>query len=39
MIGGGLFLAVCGLLSFGIGAVLRHTAGAISASIGLLFVV
>lgn len=39
VIGGGLFLAVCGLLSFGLGAVLRHTAGAIAASIGLLFVV
>ena len=39
VIGGGLFLAVCGLLSFGLGAVLRHTAGAISAAIGLLFVV
>jgi ABC-2 type transport system permease protein len=38
VIGGGLFLAACGLLSFGIGAILRHTAGAISASIGLLFV-
>lgn len=38
VIGGGLFLAVCGLLSFGIGAILRHSAGAISAAIGLLFV-
>jgi ABC-2 type transport system permease protein len=38
VIGGGLFLTVCGLLSFGIGAVLRHTAGAITASIGLTFV-
>ncbi len=38
VIGGGLFLAACGLLAFGIGAVLRHTAGAITASIGLLFV-
>jgi ABC-2 type transport system permease protein len=36
--GGGLFLAVCGLLSFGIGAMLRHTAGAIAAGIGLMFV-
>ena len=34
VIGGGLFLAVCGLLSYGIGALLRHTAGAITASIG-----
>ena len=38
VIGGGLFLAACGLLAFGIGAALRHTAGAITASIGLLFV-
>jgi ABC-type transport system involved in multi-copper enzyme maturation permease subunit len=38
VIGGGLFLAVCGLLSFGIGALLRHTAGAIATSIGLMFV-
>ena len=38
VIGGGLFLAVCGLLSYGLGAVLRHTAGAITAAIGLLFV-
>jgi len=38
VVGGGLFLAVCGLLSFGLGAMLRHTAGAVTASIGLLFV-
>ena len=38
VIGGGLFLAVCGMLSFGLGMLLRHTAGAITASIGLLFV-
>lgn len=38
VIGGGLFLAVCGLLSFGIGAMLRHTAGAIAAGIGIMFV-
>ncbi|MGN6793254.1 MAG: ABC transporter permease subunit [Streptosporangiaceae bacterium] len=38
VVGGGLFLAVCGLLSYGIGAVLRHSAGAIATSIGLLFV-
>jgi ABC-2 type transport system ATP-binding protein len=38
VIGGGLFLAACGLLAFGLGAILRHTAGAISAAIGLLFV-
>jgi ABC-type transport system involved in multi-copper enzyme maturation permease subunit len=39
VIGGGLFLAVCGLLSYGLGVILRHTAGAITAGIGLLFVV
>ncbi len=39
VIGGGLFLAVCGLLSFGIGAILRHAAGAIATGIGLMFVV
>jgi ABC-type transport system involved in multi-copper enzyme maturation permease subunit len=38
VIGGGLFLAVCGLLSFGIGAMLRHSAGAIATGIGLMFV-
>ena len=38
VIGGGLFLAVCGMLAFGLGTLLRHTAGAITASIGLLFV-
>lgn len=38
VVGGGLFLAACGLLSYGLGVVLRHTAGAIAASAGLLFV-
>ena len=38
VIGGALFLVVCGMLAFGIGALLRHTAGAITASIVLLFV-
>lgn len=39
VVGGGLFLAACGLLAYGIGAVLRHTAGAITTAIALLFVV
>ena len=39
VIGGGLFLAATGLLSFGIGAILRHSAGAIATAIGLMFVV
>jgi ABC-type transport system involved in multi-copper enzyme maturation permease subunit len=38
VVGGALFLAACGMLAFGIGAILRHTAGAITASIVLLFV-
>jgi ABC-type transport system involved in multi-copper enzyme maturation permease subunit len=38
VIGGGLFLAACGMLAYGLGAVLRHTAAAITAAIGLLFV-
>jgi ABC-2 type transport system permease protein len=36
--GGGLYLAVSALLAFGLGAILRHTAGAITSSVGLLFV-
>jgi ABC-2 type transport system permease protein len=39
VIGGALFLTVCGLLAFGIGLLMRHTAGAISTVVGLLFVV
>jgi ABC-type transport system involved in multi-copper enzyme maturation permease subunit len=38
VIGGALFLTVCGMLAFGLGMILRHTAGAITAGIGLLFV-
>jgi ABC-2 type transport system permease protein len=38
VIGGALFLAVCGMLSFGIGALLRHSAAAIATGIGLMFV-
>jgi ABC-2 type transport system permease protein len=38
VIGGALFLTVCGLLAFGLGMILRHTAGAITGAIGLLFV-
>jgi ABC-type transport system involved in multi-copper enzyme maturation permease subunit len=39
VVGGALFLAACGMLAYGIGAILRHTAGAITASIVLLFVI
>jgi ABC-type transport system involved in multi-copper enzyme maturation permease subunit len=38
VIGGGLFLAACGMLAYGLGMILRHTAAAITAAIGLLFV-
>lgn len=38
VIGAGLFLALSGLLAFGLGAMLRSSAGAISAATGLLFV-
>src|SRR5262249_750096 len=31
-------LTVAGLLSFGLGAILRHTAGAITAAVGVLFI-
>jgi ABC-2 type transport system permease protein len=39
VIGGGLYLAVLGLLALGLGAIIRHTAGAISAVFGLILVV
>ena len=39
VIGGGLFIAACGLFAYGIGTLVRHTAGAISIAIGVLFVV
>lgn len=39
VVGGGLFLAVCGLFAFAIGSLIRHSAGAIAASIGILFVI
>jgi ABC-2 type transport system permease protein len=39
VIGGALFLTACGLLAFGIGLLLRHTAGAITTVVALLFVV
>jgi len=38
VIGGALFLTACGLLAFGIGLLIRHTAGAISTVVALLFV-
>ncbi|HTT89681.1 MAG TPA: ABC transporter permease [Acidimicrobiales bacterium] len=38
VLGGGLFLAVIGLMGVAIGTLLRHTAGAITTVIGILFV-
>jgi ABC-2 type transport system permease protein len=38
VIGAALFLTVCGLLAFGLGLLMRHTAAAISAAVGMLFV-
>ena len=35
--GGGLYLTAVGLLAFGLGAVVRHTAGALSAFFGIMF--
>lgn len=39
VIGGALFLTVCGVLAFGLGLLIRHSAGGIGAVVGLLFVV
>ena len=39
VIGGGLYLGVLGLLAIGLGAIIRHTAGAISAVFALVLVV
>ena len=39
VIGGGLYLAMLGLFSLAIGAIVRHTAGAITGVIGLVLVV
>lgn len=38
VVGAALYLTACGLLAFGLGLLIRHTAGAISAAVGLLFV-
>jgi ABC-2 type transport system permease protein len=39
VIGGALFLTACGVLAFGLGLLLRHTAAGIGTMVGLLFVV
>ncbi len=38
MLGAGLCLAVLGLLSLGLGIMIRHTAGAIAAVVGLVLI-
>jgi ABC-type transport system involved in multi-copper enzyme maturation permease subunit len=37
--GGGLFVCVLGLIAMGLGTIIRHTAGAISAFVGMLLIV
>jgi ABC-2 type transport system permease protein len=37
--GGGLYLALLGLLALGLGSIIRHTAGAITAFVGVLLIV
>jgi ABC-2 type transport system permease protein len=39
VIGGALFLTACGVVAFGLGLLIRHSAGGIGAVVGLLFVV
>ena len=39
VIGGALFLTACGILAFGLGLLLRHSAAGIAAMVSLLFVV
>jgi ABC-2 type transport system permease protein len=39
VVGGALFLTACGVLAFGLGLLLRHSAAGIAAMVGLLFVV
>ena len=38
VVGGGLFICVLGLIAFGLASIIRHTAGAISAFVGVLLV-
>ena len=38
IIGTALFVTVVALIAFGLGAIIRHTAGAITSAIGLMFV-
>jgi len=38
VVGGGLFVCVLGLIAFGLATIIRHTAGAVSAFVGVLLV-
>jgi ABC-2 type transport system permease protein len=38
VVGGALYVAACGLLGLALGALLRHTAGAITTAIGIVFI-
>jgi ABC-2 type transport system permease protein len=38
VVGGGLYILGCGMLGFAVGSLLRHSAGAITTAVGLLFV-
>jgi hypothetical protein len=38
VIGTALFVTVVALIAFGLGAIIRHTAGAVTSAIGLMFV-
>ena len=39
VVGGGLYLAVLGLFAMGLGSIIRHTAGALAAFVGVLLVI
>jgi ABC-type transport system involved in multi-copper enzyme maturation permease subunit len=39
VVGSALYVTMCGLFAFAVGAMLRHTAGAITSVIGVLFVI
>jgi len=39
VIGSALYVTLCGLFAYGVGAILRHTAGAITVLVALLFVI
>lgn len=39
VIGGGLYVTILGLLALGLGTIIRHTAGALAAFVGILFII